>query len=98
LQRQGGDLDHGELRFYRPEVDQGQLLKISEKTISAARVYLEMGVPTEGTNWRASASARDGKAAVSAGRLTGPGMSERSLIRRVATARDKDWYEGIVGP
>jgi integrase len=89
------DLDHGELRFYRPKVDREQRLKISEKTIAVAQVYLEMDAPKDGTIWRAGASARDGKAAVLAGRLTGPGMSERTLTRRVAQLGAKIGLKGL---
>jgi integrase len=77
------DLDHGELYFYRPKVDREQRLKISEKTVVAARTYLEKDAPKDGAIWRTGASARDGKAAVSAGRLTDPGMSKRTLTRCV---------------
>ncbi len=54
------DLDHGELRFYRPKVDREQRLKISEKTIAAAQAYIDRDAPKVGTIWRAGASARDG--------------------------------------
>jgi integrase len=89
------DLDHGELRFYRPKVDREQRLQISKNTISAARAYLEMDAPKEGTIWHAGASARDGKAAVTAGRLTGPGMIERTLTRRVAQLGEKIGLKGL---
>jgi integrase len=89
------DLDHGELRFYRPKVDREQRLEISEKTVAAARAYLENDAPKEGTIWRAGASARDGKAAVSASRLTGPGMSERTLTRRVAQLGARFGLKGL---
>ena len=89
------DLDHAELRFYRPQVDREQRLKISEKTVAAARAFLENDAPKEGPIWQAGASARDGKAAVSAGRLTGPGMSERTLTRRVAQLGAKIGLKGL---
>ena len=54
-----------------------------------------MDAPKDGTIWRAGASARDGKAAVSAGRLTGPGMSERTLTRRVAQLGERIGLKGL---
>jgi integrase len=51
--------------------------------VVAARTYLEKDAPKDGAIWRTGASARDGKAAVSAGRLTDPGMSKRTLTRCV---------------
>jgi integrase len=76
-------------------VDREQRLKISEKTVVVARAYLEKDAPKEGTIWRAGASARDGKAAVIAGQLTGPGMSERTLTRRVAQLGERIGLKGL---
>jgi integrase len=79
----------------RGTVAGSQRLKISENTIAAARAYLEKDALTEGTIWRAGASARDGKAAVSSGRLSGPGMSERTLTRRVAQLGERIGLKGL---
>jgi len=89
------DLDHGELHFYRPKVDREQRLKISEKTVAVARVYLEKDAPIKGTIWRVGASARDGKESVLAGRLSGPGMSGRTLTRRVAQLGERIGLKGL---
>jgi integrase len=89
------DMEHGKLRFYRPKVNQEQRLQISVKTISAARLYLEMDAPKNGTIWWAGASARDGMAAVTAGSLTGPSMSERTLTRRVVQLGGKIGLKGL---
>jgi len=95
LQAHDFDLDNGELHFYRPKVDREQRLKISEKTVVVARAYLEKDAPKEGTIWRAGASARDGKVAVIAGQLAGPGMSERTLTRRVAQLGERIGLKGL---
>jgi integrase len=89
------DLDHSELHFYRPKVDRQQRLQISEKTVAAAWAYLEMDAPKDGPIWRTGASARDGKAAVQEGWLTGPGMSERTLTRRVAQLGARVGLKGL---
>jgi integrase len=75
------DLKAGELRFYRPKVDKTQTHRLTPRTLKAARAYFEQDAPVMGNLWRASASKRDGKQAVNT--LTGQGMSERAITKRV---------------
>lgn len=77
------DLKAGELRFYRPKVDKTQTHRLTPKTLKAARAYFEQDAPAVGNLWRASASKREGRQA--AGTLTGQGMTERALTKRVMT-------------
>jgi integrase len=83
------DLERHELNFKRPKVSRDQRLRISAQTVAAARDYLGFDAPQEGKIWRAGASARNGMADVANGQLSGPGMSERSLTRRVSQLGEK---------
>lgn len=77
------DLKAGSLTFYRPKVDKTQTHKLTARTLAAAKAYFKNDAPVIGNVWRASASKKDGRAAV--GTLTGQGLSERAITERVAT-------------
>jgi integrase len=75
------DLKAGEMRFYRPKVDKVQTHRLTPDTLQACRDYLANDAPALGSLWRGSASKREGKAMK--GQLTQPGMSARSITKRV---------------
>lgn len=77
------DLKAGSLTFYRPKVNKTQTHKLTARTLAAARAYYKHDAPAIGKVWRASASKKDKRAAV--GTLTGQGLSERAITKRVAT-------------
>jgi integrase len=77
------DLKAGEFTFYRPKVSRTQTQKLTPRTLAAARAYFQNDAPALGNVWRASASKQDGKAA--AGTLTGQGLTERAITKRVAS-------------
>ncbi len=62
-------------------MDKTQTHRLTARTLKAARAYFEQDAPVLGNLWRASASKKDGRQA--AGTLTGQGMSERALTKRV---------------
>jgi integrase len=75
------DLKAGTLTFYRSKVDKTQTHRLTPRTLKAARAYFEQDAPVMGNLWRASASKKDGKQA--ANTLTGQGMSDRAMTKRV---------------
>lgn len=80
------DLQAGELRFYRPKVDKVQTHRLTPDTLSALRAYFGTGdAPPAGRLLRGSR--KDG-------RLTGAGMSERAITKRVQILGEE---LGIVG-
>ncbi|HNT23302.1 MAG TPA: tyrosine-type recombinase/integrase [Anaerolineales bacterium] len=87
------DLKAGKLTFYRPKVDKTQTHKLTADTLRAARAYFEQDAPAIGGLWRMSASKQQGKAA--AGTLTGPGMSERAITKRVCHLGRAVGVEGL---
>ena len=82
------DLKARQLAFYRSKVDRTQTHKLTADTLRAARAYLATDAPAIGTLLRGS---RRG----TAGRLTDPGMSRRSITRRVRTLGEAAGIEGL---
>lgn len=75
------DLKGGKLKFYRVKVDKTQTHKLTPRTLQAAQTYFEHDAPAMGSLWRKSAEKRAGK--VARGTLTGQGMTDRALTKRV---------------
>ncbi|HML20943.1 MAG TPA: tyrosine-type recombinase/integrase [Aggregatilinea sp.] len=81
------DLQAGEMRFYRAKVDQTQTHKLSADTLRAVQAWIASGdAPTTGKLLRAS---RKG------GTLTGTGMSERGITKRVKELGEQIGLEGL---
>jgi integrase len=87
------DLKAGTLIFYRPKVDKTQTHALTPQTLKAARAYFKQDAPKKGSLWRTSASKTDGRKA--AGTLTGQGMSERGLTKRVKMLGEKIGLQGL---
>jgi integrase len=77
------NLGAAEITFYRPKIDKWQTHKLDAETLDAAKAYFLKDAPALGIVWRKSAMKRDGKAAFSAKALTGQGMSDRAITKRV---------------
>ena len=77
----------GTLNFYRPKVDKEQTHKLTADTLRALRAWLDSGeVPALGPVLRGS---RKG------GELTGAGMSERAITKRVRYLGEQIGIEGL---
>jgi integrase len=74
LQVSDFDLENGELRFYRSNVDKVQTHKLSADTMRAAIAYFDTDVPETGLVLLGS---------IKGGNLTNKPMSERAITKRV---------------
>ena len=68
------DLSLGELRFYRPKVDKTQTHILTPPALEAAREYIAKDAPAIGIIWRGSVKGHG---------LSGQGLSERAITKRV---------------
>lgn len=80
------DLKAGEIRFYRPKVDRIQTHRLTNGLLRAAIAFMQNDALAVGPLLRAS---RKG------GRLTGAGMSERAITKRVRTLGAEIGIEGL---
>jgi len=81
------DLETGVLRFYRPKVDKVQTHTLTADTLRAAYAWFDSGdAPPGGPLLRAS---RKG------GHLTGAGMTERAITKRVRALGQQVGIEGL---
>ena len=81
------NLPAGELRFYRPKVDKVQTHRLTLDALAALRAYFVQGdAPALGPLLRGSNKA---------GLLTGSGMTERSITRRVRALGERIGVESL---
>lgn len=82
LQVEDIDLEHGLMKFYRPKVQKHQTHKLSKAALQVIKSYLENDHPML-TGPLLLASKKGGHKGSGGGKLSGLGMTERGITKRV---------------